>query len=611
VIDTLKANAESNTSNLPSFELEVANDAGDLRGLRWSRVGNGVVIVRHASFRPQPVAFEIHDHRFYILGSPIYNDKIDPLSICRDFAENYERDEWLAAINGEFVIIHSPPARNVLRIVNCRFGYPTIWYAELDNRVLISYAFSDLQSRLSALGRGSINEDSFFDFLRYKRVFGDKTPERAARLLSPAHVLTLDNTGLAFRRYWKPDFRDKLNIRIDEASELFGAAVQASIRRKTSDEKRYGLFLSGGMDTRLILSSFNEVGMRPPCFTINPFENREVQVAGRVADIIGAKHIFLRTPEGHYRKNYSEAVRLTSAMYAPMTMFHGHSKEIAEHIDVGFHGHGFDYMFQGMYVPYRHPTLRGRALQYRRRVPLPKDVVTYFLENISYRVKGIDVLDLAKPEAGRRMMERLREEIEAVHREAREICTSKTDIYEYFSFHNLARHYSCGDHWGINTNVEQRTVAFDNDIFDLYQKVPTDYRFDARIQRRCLANTNQALANLMSANTRYPIVLSSLGRTVAQLQDAALRRLRLRPKPPDNRFERMGLPAHHLVLRDLRPLVEEVARSDRLEALTFLDVGRTRAYVRKVLQMADPGYNIFIILLTCVDQFLKQTDATR
>lgn len=63
--------------------------------------------------------------------------------------------------------------------------------------------------------------------------------------------------------------------------------MKESVRQKTSDGKRYGHFLSGGMDSRSVLAAFDSP---PVCFTTIA-DNREQRVA-----IIGqgAEHVFLQ-----------------------------------------------------------------------------------------------------------------------------------------------------------------------------------------------------------------------------------------------------------------------------------------------------------------------------
>ena len=52
-----------------------------------------------------------------------------------------------------------------------------------------------------------------------------------------------------------------------------------------------------------------------------------------------------------------------------------------------FHGHGLDYMFQGMYVPAMNYKLFGKKLFIKKLIKLSYENITkYYIKNISYKV---------------------------------------------------------------------------------------------------------------------------------------------------------------------------------------------------------------------------------
>ena len=81
--------------------------------------------------------------------------------------------------------------------------------------------------------------------------------------------------------------------------------------------------------------------------------------------------------------------------------------------------------------------------------------------------------------------------------------------WEYIINHNLSRHYSYTDVLGIGSNLEQRKIANDNDLFNFYMSLKPEQRIDGKIIKLSLLDTNKDLANLISANTRYKISASS------------------------------------------------------------------------------------------------------
>lgn len=539
-----------------------------------------------------------------LVGYAILNDRIANEAVTRLLAEKIDDDHWLASLDGEFLLLHATTDR--LTVVSSRYGYQPFWYSHLDGRLVGGTLFADVWNRLKQLGRTGINLQSVFETLVYKRVFGTKTPHPDIHVLPPARRMTVDQRGLHMTAYWQPDFSEKLSLSLDDAADEFSARIQTALRRKTSDGRRYALFLSGGMDTRVILAHAAAMGMDLPCVTINAFENREVRVARRAAGLAGQKHIFVETPPGHYQQTLDEAVALNGAMSMPMCMFHGHRETISAFADVGLHGHGFDYFFQGMYIPAKRYAVLGRTTPFRTQRQIVGNVADDFLATVSYKLKGEVLSTIARPDAYTTHLDALREELRTMATEVSGRTASAVDVYEWLAFHNLVRHYSTGDHWGINTVVEQRTVSFDRDLYDFYQSLPTSLRFDGRIMRRSLQRNHPGLAALISANHGYPIALSSAERTLRAAVKFVQRRLLPNLTAEADEFDRMGLPQQHLIQSEWREAMYELSGSSHLDRLDFLDAGAARAFAREAADgrtLRDPQ---LLILLMSIDRFLRQ-----
>ena len=93
-----------------------------------------------------------------------------------------------------------------------------------------------------------------------------------------------------------------------------------------------------------------------------------------------------------------------------------------------------------------------------------KNVVEYFLNNIPYKTKGANIFDFVKKKNYKLMMEKLRHELEQIRDIGKKFCNSKNDLYEFLTFHDLARHYSRSDIISMNSSIKIRTPLFDNDL---------------------------------------------------------------------------------------------------------------------------------------------------
>jgi len=591
--------------SVPTFVIEWGNIHSS--GRRFGDLSRRPIFIHFKNYRPQPFFYEKEEHRVCILGFPFLGNQNDKKSISEIFVKEYSNKIWLSTLDGEFIFLYHNSVLNRLTIINSRFSSPPFFYYFHENSFIGSFSYNELWLQLKNNNKLKIRMNGFYELLSYKRLFGQQTHDEYSVCMPPATLLSLTSEGLQSESYWQPNFKDKLKIPLNEAAKELERRIANSINKKTLDHKRYGLFLSGGMDTRVLIAGFHKIGRSPLCFTMNQYENREVKVARSVATIAGCKHIYLPFKKEHYKRTYPYALEITGAMQLPMCMFLGFEPDIREHIDVAFHGHGFDYFFQGMYIPAKHLMINGHKLEYKRIAEIPENIIAYFIKNISYKVKGGEAIDFIKKEYRDELQEGLTARLSETAQKAILLCDNPYDIFEYMTFYNLCRHYSFGDHWGINANAEQRTLSFDNDLYELYQKLPLQHRFDARIQRKCLELMNDRLAKELSANNAYPMKASSLSRTYYQIRNRALKSMRLIDSPFyfDDGFQRMGLPLDYVLRKELRPFVDDLLANDKLSELIFLDMDRVRNQINLWLKN-DVGGNQLLYALITIDQFLKQ-----
>jgi asparagine synthetase B (glutamine-hydrolysing) len=592
------------TVHLPSFMLETGTaEAGPDSG-HWAVTSGRPVRLSHRDYRPAPFFSVRGQASVCILGSPILGDAIDPQGVATRLPEGLGDEGFLRSLDGEFLLIVSEPGR--LSLVSSRFCSPPAFYYHQGQTFLASFAFDDLWTRLTDLGLARLREDTLYHLLGYKRIFGHGTHEASTRIIEPASVLTFDGESVRSSRYYRPDFSRKTGASLTECAAELSDHIRGAIRRKTSDGCRPALFLSGGMDTRTLLAHFSDMGVTPQCFTINQFRNREVQVAARLAKLAGAPHHFLPFFENHYPAVFDKALRLVGALQHPMCMFLGFREQVAPLADVAFHGHGFDYFFQGMYLPAATPLRTSKhTLFYRYLRRLTGDVTDFFLENISYRIRDFDMDSLVRPDRLPGLKDQLRAEVRTAADEAATLCGSPYDILEYLTFYNIARHYTYADHWGINTLLPQRAISFDNALYAFYQTLPPGHRFDGRLMRTCLTRLNPAMARVISANHTYPANASSARLTLYQLRDFFLRRLGFKKSWEDEEFQRMGLPQSHALAVHLRPCVEALLDSGHLASVDFLDMDRVRDYLRNFLDNPS-GNGQPVMSLVSIDRLLQR-----
>ena len=568
----------------------------------WGKFEKNFVYLKYTKKNLDISFYNYFDNKLCIIGTPTIDKKINNEKFASLFMKNKDKNKWLEQIDGEFVIIFLSKKKKI-EIISSRFNFPTIWYYKDKNIFLASLNFFEIILRLKKLELLKINEDSLFELLLFRRVFGDKTSAANVKILSPASKLICIEKEIRKITYWNPNFIKKTNESLDKSSDQLIHHLTNSLKKKMSDNNRFGLFLSGGMDTRLILACAKKNNLNLSTFTVNSFINREVKIAKEVARITQNPNYFILNKKNHYKKSFPEAIYSTGAMYQPQCLFYDLGKYIKKYADVCLHGHGFDYAFQGMYLPRKKFELFNKKFDLLIPVKI-KNVIEYFLNNISYKTKGANVFNFIKKKKYKLMMEKLKYELVQIENIGKKFCNSKNDLYEFLTFHNLARHYSHSDIIAMNSSIKIRAPFFDNNLFDFYQKLPWKYRFDSRIQRLSLKKLNPKLANLISSNTNMPIGYSSYKKTFFQSLNFLKRKI-TKKKNKEDSFERMGLPIGYLIKNDWEGYVEDTIKSERLSQINFLDFSQIKEYLKKSIQEKNYKYDQFTMLLISINYFLK------
>jgi asparagine synthetase B (glutamine-hydrolysing) len=577
----------ANKFSIPHFLLVLSDDRfceirkttgpADVKKVEFTAHGKTLSIEFSGIF-PAPTIKEDNNAAVVILGSPIYDDiKVDAERTAKAFLDDFSEKTALELVDGEFLAIYFGKTDGTLKIINDRFtAVPLHYFQSKEKRLFCaSPHFSSLWKFLKIKSLLEINQEAFFEFLFFQRIFGTKTLARGVFFLPDAQILEVKDGESKIARYWQRNYTKNNNPLLCNAAML-ADFLRQSVKLKTSDGKRYGHFLSGGMDSRSVLAAFDE--QLPTCFTVGISDNREVRTARKIAETKGAKHLYFQLHPEHYGVIRETAVKVCGGMFNyDHALFLGYNDEVIKHADTCFNGYGFDFMFQGMYIPAKTVKFGSRNLYLRFMSEPPDDLVSYFINNASYRIKGADIWKFVKNDERKNLEEFQRESINEIYRRGQELTDNKYDLWEYFTFHHISRHYSYPNAMSIKTFSEARIASFTNEIFDLYLALPAEQRFNGRIEKETLKMLDPKLAKIPSANTGLPVTASSMEQTIYQIAGALKRRI-LGQKDWEEWTERTW-PSREFALQNypsLKNAALEIINSNTLEQISFLDIGKIR-----------------------------------
>jgi len=551
--------------------------------------------------------FDNNDYTLIVLGTPILDEEITYTGIWAQVTDKGLPREFLKQVNGEFLFLTLDKKSMSLRVSTDRYASIPFFYTCDDSSFFGSVFYKDLWKHLKLKNRLRLNEHAIFEFLWLQRLLGTKTYDLNSSFLLAATTAIYKSGVVTTERYWKPSF-EKTGAQVKDTAQQLAKLLRQSVRRKTSDQPaQIGMFLSGGTDSRTVLAAFEEP---PYSFTIGVSDNNEVKIARAIATQVQSPHKFIPISQDPYSENLDGMTMLGGGMHAfDHGIFYHLKQGIPQEIEVNFHGHGIDYLFQGMYLLTRNLTLFGRRTSFKKPVRIGDDFPNEYLYRIGHRLKNINLLEYVTPHRRTDMLEQLRQSVVDIQKLGEEFCDTLDDHWEYMLIHALSRHYPFTNLSSMATVAEQRTIAFDNDIFNLYLSLPKSHRIDGKIARKTLKILNPDLAAIPTANTNQRPDHSPLARDARKF----LRLLRNQLGPLRSNYisptaEQRTWPDRGRVFATQKRLMNtamELRTSEALAALGFIDMDRLARDIPRWIDTPNYGAGSLLSFLITVDRFIK------
>ncbi|MDT8388783.1 MAG: asparagine synthase (glutamine-hydrolyzing) [Thiogranum sp.] len=246
-----------------------------------------------------------------------------------------------------------------------RIGKKPLYYQISEGGIA---AASELPAlRLMAPAAWNEDADSTADYLRYGFYLPGHTAYCEVLEVLPGHHLTWSpGQGAVQTRYWRIDPQAAAERNSDTGALI--SALTSAVEKRLVADVEVGAFLSGGVDSSLIVALLRQSGVHPKTFTIG-FEDQaydERRYASQVAAHLQTEHyeqvlggwdvqrLFTLLKE-HVGQPFSDSSLLPTALVSALA---------AQHVKVVLSGDGADELFSG-YQRYQASTL----LRWYSRLP--------------------------------------------------------------------------------------------------------------------------------------------------------------------------------------------------------------------------------------------------
>ena len=308
--------------------------------------------------------------------------------------------EWgpdcVKRLRGMFAFAAADFAKQQVLLARDRLGKKPLYYT-VQNGVLTWS--SELEPLYRSVGPFTLDLAALDSYLAWQYIPAPRTIYKEVRALPPGHLLVVDlRTGrVEERRYWHLQFTEDRSVSVDEWGERLDATIRDAVAVRFMSDVPFGAFLSGGIDSSLVVAYMSELMAEPvKTFTIGfrEAEFSEVEYAEQAARITKTDHhVEVVKPESlsllpllvrHYGQPFADPSAIPTYYV---------SKVASRHVKMVLSGDGGDESFAG-YNSYEYilgqlasaklPTRRGKhnwfrelaAFAYRRlrrasQPPLP------------------------------------------------------------------------------------------------------------------------------------------------------------------------------------------------------------------------------------------------
>ncbi|OGV48190.1 MAG: asparagine synthase (glutamine-hydrolyzing) [Lentisphaerae bacterium GWF2_44_16] len=312
--------------------------------------------------------------------------------------EEYGRS-CVAYLNGMFAFAIYDGKRDYMLLGRDRLGKKPLLYFYNNKRFVFASEFQSLKTHPDM--PSAFDMEAIHNYFSLQYIPAPSTIYTGVSKLPPAHVLeiNLKKSSRELHAYWNIDYSRKLNISFEDASAALRELMEKSVRARLTSDVPYGAFLSGGIDSSIIVSIMSRLCSAPvKTFTIGfqeaKYDERHYadiavkfisRKSGKTLEheekIVSADDFdVLRKLVKHYGEPFSDSSMLPTFLLSKFTR---------EHVTVALSGDGADELFAG-YNRYlvmkisRALNFMPRALRTKvlekalKMLPLPSEERTFY-----------------------------------------------------------------------------------------------------------------------------------------------------------------------------------------------------------------------------------------
>ncbi len=425
-----------------------------------------------------------------------------PPGVCALIRSLYQ--QWgstgISRVRGAFCAVILDESTKTLFLINDRLGsYPLYWHANAD-RLLFA---SELKSLLSDSSlQASLNPHAVADYLTFGFLLGDKTLDESVRLLPPGNYLTYhweDNT-CRLEPYDRLDsyFHPWAGSQ-DEYYEALRPLFNTAVSRSLNTDARVGLALSGGLDSRAILSAATGRQSELFTYTLGVKGCADEVIAEKLAQLGETQHEFAEMDPGYLKDfvyHLQRMVNLTDGMY----LTHGLTEILALQMiekggyEVLLRGHGAELAKVSLAWPlHTDSQIFGMSKK--------EEFIPYMLKRANYISASAPLSELFMPDWWKSVKGRSQQSLETT---LGQVDIAPADLCSYLYLVEHHRRFTIPSLELFRNYAEVRLPFVDVEFLKVLWSGSSTWRDNTAIHQSIVGRNNLAMLKVRNSNTGAP-----------------------------------------------------------------------------------------------------------
>ena len=260
--------------------------------------------------------------------------------------------EWgvsmLEKLDGMFSFVIWDTKNKNLFLARDRFGKKPLVYCIKDNSIFFA---SDVKS-LACLTEGQgLNKEAIQSLFRFRFIYEPMTIYKNFIKLSPGSFMNFNNYGVKVEDWYYKDLKNK-QLQFDSTQQL-KYLINKAVKKRLVSDVPLGIFLSGGIDSAIIMSSVSELGKKIPTFTVGFKDQKkyydESISAKKISKYFGFENKTIYLDQKKVLSSIDQILEANDEPFADSSAIAMHliSYSVKDDIKVALTGDGGDEIFGG------------------------------------------------------------------------------------------------------------------------------------------------------------------------------------------------------------------------------------------------------------------------